>query len=230
MSKLTEDPRIDPRIKAVFAVDFPPPKNVSSREEVLALANSPEAIAGRQAMEAFHKMCDNEENAPSAGLTISTKTFQSKPDNNTIKIQFIRPDTDEAVPCVYYIHGGGMATQSCYDGIYAAWGRIIARMGVAVTMVDFRNCEVASSAPEIEPYPAGLNDCVSGLNWVINNAQDLGIDADQIIVAGESGGGNDPGHWLTADQGRQTVPGKGPLRFVPIYCRLLATSRKPVLH
>ena len=41
--------------------------------------------------------------------------------------------------CVYYIHGGGMASLSCFDGIYRGWGKIIAANGVAVVMVDFRN-------------------------------------------------------------------------------------------
>jgi acetyl esterase len=45
------------------------------------------------------------------------------------------------------------------------------------------------SAPEIAPFPAGLNDCVSGLKWVHANAA-LGIDPGRIVVAGESGGGN----------------------------------------
>ena len=83
-----------------------------------------------------------------------------------------------------------MASSSCYDPNYKAWGRIIAQCGVAVAMVDFRNCVTASSAPEVEPYPAGLNDCVSGLRWVSANADELGIDASRIVVAGESGGGN----------------------------------------
>jgi len=94
------------------------------------------------------------------------------------------------LPCVYYIHGGGMATMSCFDGMYRSWGRIIAHQGVAVVMVDFRNCVVASSAPEVAPFPAGLNDCVSGLKWVHAHAAELGVDPARIIVAGESGGGN----------------------------------------
>ena len=94
------------------------------------------------------------------------------------------------LPCVYYIHGGGMTTMSCYDGNYRAWGRIIAAQGVAVAMVDFRNAVRASSAPEVAPYPAGLNDCVSGLKWVHANAAALGIDPSRIVIAGESGGGN----------------------------------------
>ena len=40
------------------------------------------------------------------------------------------------------------------------------------------------------PFPAGLNDCVSGLKWVVDHAADLDIDPARIVVAGESGGGN----------------------------------------
>ena len=83
-----------------------------------------------------------------------------------------------------------MMTMSAFDGMYRAWGKIIANTGVAVAMVDFRNCLQPSSAPEVEPFPAGLNDCVSGLKWVSENAGKLGIDPAKIIVAGESGGGN----------------------------------------
>ena len=79
---------------------------------------------------------------------------------------------------------------SCFWGLYRAWGKIIASRGVAVAMVDFRNCLTPSSAPEVGPYPAGLNDCVSGLRWVIANAADLNIDTGRVVVAGESGGGN----------------------------------------
>jgi acetyl esterase/lipase len=74
--------------------------------------------------------------------------------------------------------------------MYRAWGKIIAAQGVAVAMVDFRNCLTPSSAPEVKPYPAGLDDCVSGLKWVAANSGSLGIDPARIIVAGESGGGN----------------------------------------
>ena len=192
MSKLTEDPRIDPRIKKIFSAfpDFPTAKNAESREQLLAQANSEKAVAMREGMKAFMDMCDTESTAPSTGLTINTHTLQSEPDGNTINIQFIRPEGDELFPCVYYIHGGGMQTLSCFDGNYKAWGRIIARQGVAVAMVDFRNALVPSSVPEIAPFPAGLNDCVSGVKWVAANSSQLGIDPKRIIIAGESGGGN----------------------------------------
>jgi acetyl esterase/lipase len=191
-SKIATDPRIDPRIKAMFGAmpEMSPQGNVASRDAILAEENTPEARAAAERMTAMFAMMDNEQVAPSAGLTIRTETFRSEPDGNTVKIQFIRPDNLEPLPCVYYIHGGGMAMMSAFDGLYRAWGRIIAAQGVAVAMVDFRNCVRASSAPEVEPFPAGLNDCVSGLRWVHSHADLLKIDPKKIIVAGESGGGN----------------------------------------
>ena len=191
-SKLNDDPRIDPRIKAVFGAmgDLMLAGDATSREEMLAHEASEAGMAAAAGMKAMFDMVDNDQVAPSAGLVIRTEQFRSEPDGNTVNIQYIRPDTDETLPCVYYIHGGGMMTMSCFDGLYKAWGRIIAARGVAVAMVDFRNCLRASSAPEVEPFPAGLNDCVSGVRWVKANSARLNIDPDRIVVAGESGGGN----------------------------------------
>ncbi len=191
MSKMQEDSRIDPRIKLVMDnLPTEPQPDAASREQMLEEANSPESVARQQEMVAMMEMVDNEDVAPSAGLRIEQLEFTSQPDGNAIKIQYIRPDSDEALPCVYYIHGGGMMSMSCFWGLYRAWGKIIASRGVAVAMVDFRNCLTPSSAPEVAPFPAGLNDCVSGLRWVIDNASDLNIDTSRVIVAGESGGGN----------------------------------------
>ncbi|MEP4148628.1 MAG: alpha/beta hydrolase [Halioglobus sp.] len=191
MSKLSDDPRIDPRIKQLMdSMPVVAAQDVDNREQLLEEASRPESIARMEEMRAMMEMVDNEQVAPSEGLNISELEFQSQPDGNTIKIQYIRPDVDESVPCVYYIHGGGMQSMSCFYGIYRAWGKIIAAQGVAVAMVDFRNCLTPSSAPEVAPFPAGLNDCVSGLRWLVSQAEPLGIDPDHIIVSGESGGGN----------------------------------------
>src|SRR5262245_30390634 len=191
MSKLQDDRRIDPRIKAAMAA-FPSvaQTDAKDREQLLAEVNKPEAIAQRQQMTQLFDLMDNEQIAPKKGLAVSTHEFRSAPDGNTIKVQLIRPEVREALPCVYYIHGGGMQMMSCFDGMYRAWGRIIAAQGVAVAMVDFRNALTPSSAPEVAPIPASLNDCVSGVKWLSQNAARLGIDPSHIVIAGESGGGN----------------------------------------
>jgi acetyl esterase/lipase len=192
-NKIKNDPRIDKRIRAVFGeVDFNSvtTTTATTREEILAEQETEEAIQGKAVMEMINNSPHYKEVVTDEGLVTYTKEFTSSPDGNNIKIQYIRPDTDEKLPCVYYIHGGGMMVSSCFDELYAAWGRCMARQGVAVAMVDFRNAMWASSAPEIAPFPAGLNDCVSGLKWIHANAEELNIDNEQIIIAGESGGGN----------------------------------------
>ena len=192
-NKIKNDPRIDKRIRAVFGeVDFDSvtTTNATTREEILAEQETEEAIQGKAVMEMINNSPHYKEVVTDEGLVTYTKEFISSPDGNNIKIQYIRPDTDEKLPCVDYIHGGGMMLSSCFDELYAAWGRCMARQGVAVAMVDFRNAMWASSAPEIAPFPAGLNDCVSGLKWIHANAEELNIDNEQIIIAGESGGGN----------------------------------------
>ena len=191
-SKIAADPRIDPRIKAILGAlpDAPPATDVPDREAILAEEATDEANQAAKAQDAFFQMMDNEDLAPSAGLRIAEHSFVSAPDGNTIKVNVIRPDTAEILPCVYYIHGGGMQAMSAFNGMYRAWGRMIAARGVVVAMVDFRNALRASSAPEVAPYPAGLNDCVSGVKWLHAHAGALGVDPARIVVAGESGGGN----------------------------------------
>ena len=43
-------------------------------------------------------------------------------------------------------------------------------------------------APE-NPFPAGLDDCMATLKWMVKHADELGIDIDRIAVCGASAGG-----------------------------------------
>lgn len=191
MADAADDRRMDARYRAMLAaLPVAPPRDWASREALLEAESAPSVRERMETMKAMLAMFDNEETAPSSGLDVQVHEIVSAPDGNRVKLQVFRPRGQEAMPCVYYIHGGGMEALSCFDGLYRAWGRTIANMGLAVAMIDFRNSVHPSSAPEVAPYPAGLNDCVSGLRWVSDNAATLGVDPARIIVAGESGGGN----------------------------------------
>ena len=152
VTKIAADPRLDPRIKAMFgALPLPPGTDVPDRETLLARANSDEAKARSAMIEGLLDQMDNEAVASSKGLRSCWELLVSAPDGNTIRLHFIRPDDGEIVACVYYIHGGGMAYLSAERGFYKAWGRVIAAFGVAVAMIEFRNCVSASSVPESRP-------------------------------------------------------------------------------
>lgn len=127
------------------------------------------------------------------GLEISTKEITSMPDNIPMKLHMMRPASakGQTLPLVFYNHGGGMATNSAYDVGHAAWGRMIAHLGVMVILPDFRNYEQPTeSQPLIAPYPGGLTDCYSALKWCYEHAAEIGVDPKKITIAGESGGSN----------------------------------------
>jgi len=90
----------------------------------------------------------------------------------------------------YFIHGGGMAMLSCrmepYTMILDAWA---GKHGMTVVAPDFRNY-IHHPDEKIKPtrFPAGLNDCYSGLEWAYEHKSELGCET--IVVFGESGGGN----------------------------------------
>jgi acetyl esterase len=185
------DERLDPRLKAFLAM-LPAEEvnDVMSRDEILEQLASPAAKEAVELTVAVTDMWGSEDLAPSTGLRFETLDITSRPDGNTIKLQIVRPDNDDTLACVYYIHGGAVATLSSFYGNYRAWARIIAAYGLAVVLVEFRNSVGENALDEVAPYPAGLNDCVSGLKWTVEHAADYGIDPSRIVVAGESGGGN----------------------------------------
>ena len=61
MSKLAQDPRVDPRIKAVFATfELPPPNSVANRQEMLAEEATEPATARAAGMKAFLDAMDTQ--------------------------------------------------------------------------------------------------------------------------------------------------------------------------
>jgi hypothetical protein len=118
MIDVSNDPRIDPRIKTVLGALGTPGGggDAESREQLLAEANTDEAIAQRAMITTLLAAADNEEIAPSKGLNVTEHSVVYAPDGNTINACH-RPDGQPSLPPCY-IHGGGMQTLSRYDGNY----------------------------------------------------------------------------------------------------------------
>jgi acetyl esterase/lipase len=71
------------------------------------------------------------------------------------------------------------------DPNYILWRNSLADAGVVVVGVEYRN---GAGRLGPHPFPAGLNDCASAVKWVDQNRSDLNIS--NIVISGESGGGN----------------------------------------
>ena len=99
----------------------------------------------------------------------------------TLRVHRPADAPDDPLPCVYWIHGGGMVIGRPVDED-AKCQQLVEALHCVALVPDYR------LAPE-HPYPAPVDDCYHGLSWVAANAGALGIDADRIAVAGQSAGG-----------------------------------------
>ena len=107
-------------------------------------------------------------------------------DGNQIQLYVHRPRKREGrVPCIVHIHGGGMVLMGATDPMFVRWRGALADLGLVIIGVEFRN---GGGRLGNHPFPAGLNDCASAVQWADLNRDELGIST--IVISGESGGGN----------------------------------------
>jgi acetyl esterase len=79
-----------------------------------------------------------------------------------------------------------MVIINTYNPVHNAWRKDLASTGLISIGIDFRNAWLPGS--QQNPFPAGLNDCSSAINWIDSHRKELGIS--KIILQGESGGAN----------------------------------------
>lgn len=95
-----------------------------------------------------------------------------------IKAERLRTAKADKNKAVLYIHGGGFVGGVPGNHRPLTW-RLAEKVGVPIYAIDYR------LAPE-HPYPAGLDDCVAAYRGLL----DRGIAAKNIVIAGDSAGGN----------------------------------------
>ncbi|WP_143677368.1 alpha/beta hydrolase, partial [Streptomyces scabiei] len=106
---------------------------------------------------------------------------EGEPEISLLVCRPAAPSTAGPLPVIYHIHGGGMIVGNNRVGVDAplAWAR---ELGAVVVSVEYR------LAPE-HPHPAPVEDVYAGLLWTAEHADEIGGDAERIVVAGASAGG-----------------------------------------
>jgi acetyl esterase/lipase len=183
---MNTDPRADPRMVAAMVplgldgAPEPAPVDVNSPTDALleyaSLAEEGFALLGDVLSAGA---------PPITNVDRRTEVIKGV-DGNDISLYVHTPtDVDGPVPGIVHTHGGGMAILEASNAGYVRWRDELASTGLVVVGVEFRN---AAGKLGPYPFPAGLNDCFSGLQWAHENRAALGIS--NIVISGESGGGN----------------------------------------
>lgn len=186
---IKDDPRADPRLLLALkstgsdvAAPSLPVNGTSPIEMLISISGMMETMGGSFLNGLITPL------EPTINVVTTTVTIKGVDDNDIIlfiSIPTNRESLPPTIPCIYHTHGGGMAIFEANYPYYSRWRTELAAEGMVVVGVEYRNSGGKLGA---HPFPRGLNDCLSGLLWVSQNKETLGIS--KIIVSGESGGGN----------------------------------------
>src|SRR5260370_1323749 len=113
-------------------------------------------------------------NGPGSPATPPTPAYESKLDVDR------RGDIATPQPTLVFYHGGGWigGTKEASFMSIMPW----LEMGWNVVNVEYRMARVALA-------PAGVEDALCALRFVVNKAKEFGIDVNRLVVSGESAGG-----------------------------------------
>lgn len=110
------------------------------------------------------------------------RNIKIKVDSYEIPVRIYTPEGGSKLPIIIYSHGGSWIGGTL-DSTENVCRKLSQNTKAIVISVDYR------LAPE-NPFPAGLNDVYTVLEWTAKNAASINGDANHIAVVGDSAGGN----------------------------------------
>jgi acetyl esterase len=115
---------------------------------------------------------------------IENRTIPGSPNGTKVSITIVRPpnSSNETLPVVIYIHGGGWVL-----GGFNTHDRLVREIAnkahVAIVFVDY------TLSPEAK-YPVALDQAYAATKWVTQNGQTIHVNPSRLAVVGDSVGGN----------------------------------------
>lgn len=105
-------------------------------------------------------------------------------DDTEITVRIFVPEGIGPHPLFVHFHGGGFVFGSVNSVVNdAKCSHLCSAAECAVATVGYR------LAPEYR-FPTAAEDCYAALQFLVDNAEELGIDPQRVAVGGESAGGN----------------------------------------
>lgn len=122
-----------------------------------------------------------------------------------LTLDIVRPDTDDVLPVVVYMHGGTFLTGSSHEKVLQGH-RFAQATDIVYVSLNFRlgvlgYLDMRSLGPDCVANPATL-DQILALRWVQDNIAAFGGDPGRVTIMGESAGANAVTTLMCAPQAR----------------------------
>jgi acetyl esterase len=115
---------------------------------------------------------------------VQNRTISGGPNSEKISITIVRPpsNSNEILPVVVYIHGGGWVL-----GGFDTHERLVREIAIkANVVVIFINYPLSPEAK----YPIALEQVYAATKWVAENRQSINVNSSRLAIVGDSVGGN----------------------------------------
>lgn len=150
--------------------------------EMLPVPLTPNLIPRSRELAAANRLTD-EEIRRGGAFEFEERTIPGPAGTPALSLIVCRPTATPGPHAVIYsIHGGGMVSGHYRSAELVGELNRAEGLQLAVAAVNYR------LAPE-HPDPAPLEDCYAALSWLAQNAEALALDAQRIIISGNSAGG-----------------------------------------
>lgn len=182
---IRDDPRVDRRLAAMLEAF-----HMGGDPQIYVDGNTPlegirQYLAGAEEGSVTFLTASVTGLPPVEGISTSVHTITGV-DGNEITLFIHRPIAAQGpLPGVLHLHGGGMCILDAEGPLYTRWRNDLAARQLVVIGVEFRN---AAGRLGPNPFPAGLHDVSSALQWAGANKAELGIS--RLLISGDSGGAN----------------------------------------
>jgi len=131
-------------------------------------------------------------------------------EGTTIPVRIYTPEGNGPFPVFVYYHGGGWVIGNL-ETADASCRMLANRTGNLVISVDYR------LAPEYK-FPIPAEDSYAALEWVHENASSFNGDPTQIVVGGDSAGGNLSAVVSLMSRDRKGPPISAQILIYPVTC------------
>ncbi|MEM9533479.1 MAG: alpha/beta hydrolase fold domain-containing protein, partial [Pseudomonadota bacterium] len=119
---------------------------------------------------------------PPPAPAVSERVIPGPADHPELAVVLVDPDPRRRdKPALLHIHGGGYVLGTALSSA-PRLQTLAAEVGCLIVSVEYR------LAPETR-HPGALEDNYAALKWLMESADELGIDPGRIAVGGESAGG-----------------------------------------